>query len=76
MAIFLTILKIICIFTLVVCSLAYLNNIIVDIGSAIATARTLSPTGADDADKAVKYAAFRINLSLIIGISLAILSCL
>lgn len=70
------ILKFICIFTLVFCGLAYINNIIVDIGSAIASTRTMSPTGADDADKSVQYAGFRINLSLIMAIAGGILICL
>jgi hypothetical protein len=47
----------------------------VDIGSAIASSRTLSPTSADDAEKAVVYAKFRIVLSIIMGITLAIIIC-
>ena len=67
-------LKFLCTVIAVMASLLYINNIIVDIGSAIASSRTLSPTGADDSDMAVKYAKFRMFLSFIIGISLGILS--
>lgn len=70
------ILKFICTVVLVVCGLTYINNIIVDIGSAIASTRTLSPTGADDAEKSAQYAGFRINLSLIMGLAAGILICL
>lgn len=73
---FVYILKFICIGALIFCGLAYVNNIIVDIGSAIASSRTLSPTGADDAEKSGQYAAFRINLSLIMAIAGGILVCL
>lgn len=69
------IMKFICIVVFVVCLLLYINNIIVDIGSAIAAARTLSPSGADDADKSTLYAKFRIILSVIMGITLAIIIC-
>ena len=69
------ILEFICIIFFVVSTLLYLNNIIVDIGSAIATTRTLSPTGADDEEKAKLYAKFRIFLSFIMGITLAIIIC-
>lgn len=69
-------LKGLCVFTLVTCGLAYLNNLIVDIGSAIASTRTMSPTPADDADRSVQFAAYRINLGLIMGIAGGILICL
>lgn len=69
------ILEFICVIVFVVCLLLYINNIIVDIGSAIATSRTLSPTGADDEEKAKIYAKFRIVLSIIIGITLGIIIC-
>lgn len=70
------VLKFLCIFTLIFCGLTYINNIIVDIGSAIASTRTMSPTGADDAEKSVQYAGFRINLSIIMAIAGGILICL
>lgn len=76
MVIFLTILKFISIVIFIVSFFSYVNCVIVDIGSAIASTRTLSPTGADDADQAKKYAAYRFNLSLIMGITLAILLCI
>lgn len=76
MLIFLTILKFISLVIFVICFFSYINCVIVDIGSAIASARTLSPTGADDAEQAKKYATFRVNLSIIMGITLAILICL
>lgn len=69
------ILKFICIVIFVICLLLYVNNIIVDIGSAIAATRTLSPTGADDAEKSELYAKFRIVLSVIMGITLAVIIC-
>ena len=43
--------------------------------SAIAATRTLSPTPADDEDRAKLYAKFRIVLSFIMGITLSILIC-
>lgn len=69
------ILKLICVILFVVSALLYLNNIIVDIGSAIAATRTLSPTPADDEDRAKLYAKFRIVLSFIMGITLGIIIC-
>lgn len=69
------ILKFICVIVCIMASLLYINNIIVDIGSAISTARTLSPTGADDAEKALFYAKYRIVLSIIIGITLGVIIC-
>lgn len=69
------ILEFICVIVFVVCLLLYINNIIVDIGSAIASSRTLSPTGADDEEKAKIYAKFRIVLSIIMGITLGIIIC-
>lgn len=69
------VLEFISIVLFVICTLLYVNNIIVDIGSAIASSRTLSPTSADDAEKAVVYAKFRIVLSIIMGITLAIIIC-
>lgn len=76
MAIFLSILKFISIVIFVVSFFAYVNCIIVDIGSAIASSRTLSPTAAADAEDAKKYASYRVNLSLIMGITLAIILCI
>lgn len=70
------ILKFISVVLLTICSLLYFNNIIVDIGSAIASSRTLSPTAADDADRSLLYAKYRIVLSIIIGISLGIIICI
>jgi Na+-driven multidrug efflux pump len=69
------ILEFICVIVFVVCLLLYINNIIVDIGSAIASSRTLSPTGADDEEKAKIYAKFRIVLSIIMGVTLGIIIC-
>lgn len=69
------VLEFICVILFVVSALLYLNNIIVDIGSAIASTRTLSPTPADDEDRAKLYAKFRIVLSFIMGITLAIIIC-
>lgn len=69
------ILEFICVIVFVVCLLLYINNIIVDIGSAIASSRTLSPTGADDEEKAKIYAKFRIVLSVIMGITLGFIIC-
>lgn len=69
------ILEFICVIIFVICALLYINNIIVDIGSAIATSRTLRPTGADDDEKAKIYANFRIILSILMGITLAIIIC-
>lgn len=69
------ILEFICVIVFVVCLLLYINNIIVDIGSAIASSRTLSPTGADDEEKAKIYAKFRIVLSIIMGITLGFIIC-
>ena len=69
------ILEFICVIVFVVCLLLYINNIIVDIGSAIASSRTLSPTGADDEEKAKIYAKFRIVLSIIMGVALGIIIC-
>ena len=76
MVIFLGILKFVSLIIFVICFFSYINCVIVDIGSAIASARTMSPTGADDAEHAKKYAGYRFNLSLIMGITLAILLCL
>ena len=73
---FVYILKFICVAGLIVCGLSYINNIIVDIGSAIATSRTLSPTPAADNEDSKQFAIFRINLSLIMGILGGILICL
>lgn len=67
--------KFLCVMIFVICTLFYINNIIVDIGSAIASSRTLSPTGADDDEKAKIYAKFRIVLSIIMGITLGIIIC-
>lgn len=69
------ILEFICVIIFTVSTLLYINNIIVDIGSAIASSRTLSPTGADDEEKAKLYAQFRIILSIIMGITLGIIIC-
>lgn len=69
------ILEFISVIIFVICALLYINNIIVDIGSAIATSRTLSPTGADDEEKAKIYANFRIILSIVMGITLGIIIC-
>ena len=76
MVLFLSILKFISLVIFVICFFSYINCVIVDIGSAIASMRTLSPTGADDAEQAKRYASYRFNLSLIMGITLAILLCL
>lgn len=73
---FIYIIKFICVAGLIVCGLSYVNNIIVDVGSAIATSRTLSPTHAADDEDSKKFAIFRINLSLIMGILGGILVCL
>ena len=69
------ILEFICVILCVIASLLYINNIIVDIGSAISAARTFSPTGADDSEKAILYAKIRIFLSLIIGLTLGFIIC-
>lgn len=73
---FVYILKFICVAGLVVCGLSYINNIIVDVGSAIASSRTLSPSPAADAEDSKQFAIFRINLSIIMGILGGILICL
>ena len=69
------ILEFVSVIIFVICALLYINNIIVDVGSAIATSRTLSPTGADDEEKAKIYANFRIILSIVMGITLGIIIC-
>ena len=69
------VLEFICVIIFTIATLLYINNIIVDIGSAIASSRTLSPTGADDEEKAKLFASYRIILSLIMGITLAIIIC-
>lgn len=75
MLIFLTILKFISLVVLVICFFSYINCVIADIGSAISSARTLGMEGSD-AETARKFASYRFNLSLIMGITLAILLCL
>lgn len=68
------ILKFICVIILVISVLLYLNNIIVDIGSAISASRNFNEMY-DDQQKAKTFAKFRMILSFIIGITLAIVIC-
>lgn len=53
--------------------LLYINNIIVDIGAAITAARTLN--SANLSKHAEMFARFRMILSVLMGVSLAILIC-
>lgn len=68
------ILEFICIIIFVFCALLYINNIIVDIGSAIASTRSFNNDGSD-IENAKLFARYRMVLSLIMGITLAIIIC-
>lgn len=68
------ILEFICIIIFVFCALLYINNIIVDIGSAIASTRSFNNDGSD-IENAKFFARYRMVLSLIMGITLAIIIC-
>ena len=63
----------ICIVVFTMALLLYVNNIIVDIGSAIASSRTI--TDGSDVDHAKFFAKYRMALSFIMGITLAIIIC-
>jgi hypothetical protein len=74
MAIFLTIIKFISLFVFVVCFFSYINCIINEISSIVTYSRTFG--NSEDEHDPKKYAAYKINLSIIMGLTLAILVCL
>jgi hypothetical protein len=68
------VLEFICVILFVFCALLYINNVIVDIGSAIASSRTFGNDGSD-VENAKTFAKVRLMLSVIMGITLAIIIC-